>query len=528
MTDKLPDPQEIIAAHTAEMDKLFSELGLPVFGEHMDEAAALKAYEESLPPAVRAARIEQVEARHAALRKMVSTGADLEAQNAFDTDALGTLFHKCDTIGMLILLEAGADGSGFEFAPAHLAVLRGDWEGANVPAARDARGRSPFLLACRLGQVTLVTSFFAADPDTCLRDRSSDGDDALMLAMWSGNRETIDFLLAQGFGADEPDECGATPIYHAVELGNMMVAKALLDRGASLDVRFNLTASLKRNQNWLMSKVAALSEKMMPAEREDSYSTLYDVAHGPDMVKLLISYGANPASFPSETFVSAIGADQLPERAVTYDDFIATYAPLRGTKNPEQVDLAFWYEQIRTNRSGYGAKVEFLGEGRDADGPVWSFDRFGRSGTVLPDGRLVLIAGEHEDGYMPDFYIYNDVTVMHPHGDLDHYIYPLDVFPPTDFHTATLVDDAIWIIGALGYPGQRQHGQTQVLRLELSDFSIHRVQTDGMNPGWINRHRAELNGRHIVVTGGKVEPGYADLEGVYVLDLDTLAWQRAS
>ena len=58
---------------------------------------------------------------------------------------------------------------------------------------------------------------------------------------------------------------------------------------------------------------------------------------------------------------------------------------------------------------------------------VWSVDNIqywmawghsvgyaGRSTVWLPDGRVVLIAGEHEDSYDPDFCIYNDVVVIQP------------------------------------------------------------------------------------------------------------------
>ena len=72
--------------------------------------------------------------------------------------------------------------------------------------------------------------------------------------------------------------------------------------------------------------------------------------------------------------------------------------------------------------------------------PVWCFDRFGQSMTILPDGRRIFIAGEHEDWYDPDFFIYNDVVVISTNGDIEHIFgYPIEVFPPTDFHAAAYV-----------------------------------------------------------------------------------------
>lgn len=61
------------------------------------------------------------------------------------------------------------------------------------------------------------------------------------------------------------------------------------------------------------------------------------------------------------------------------------------------------------------------------------FRRFGRSSTLLADGRLVLIGGEHEDSYDSDFCIYNDVVVRHPDGRLEVFGYPKEVFPRQTF-----------------------------------------------------------------------------------------------
>ena len=149
-----------------------------------------------------------------------------------------------------------------------------------------------------------------------------------------------------------------------------------------------------------------------------------------------------------------------------------------------------------------------------------------RSRSALPDSREVLIAGEHEDYYDPDFYIYSDVVVRHPDGRLEIFGYPKEVFPPTDFHSATLFDDHILLIGSLGYIQSRKEGETQVLRLNLGDFSVEPVATTGDNPGWIHRHKAALEGGKIAVTGGKLEPGYRDNTETFTLDLTTWEWSR--
>jgi hypothetical protein len=188
---------------------------------------------------------------------------------------------------------------------------------------------------------------------------------------------------------------------------------------------------------------------------------------------------------------------------------------------------------IRSGISAYeGAQLS--GGTRD-DCPVWCAQRFGQSLTLLPDGRAIQIAGEHEDHYDPDFYIYNDVFVHHPDGRIDIFCYPQDVFPPTDFHTATLIEDSIYIIGSLGYPGSRQFGETPVYRLDTKTLQISRMNATGDQPGWISSHRAVPTSSHeIRVWGGKIDAvandkeTYEDNQGSWVLDISLLRWRRQS
>lgn len=51
------------------------------------------------------------------------------------------------------------------------------------------------------------------------------------------------------------------------------------------------------------------------------------------------------------------------------------------------------------------------------------------------------------------------------------------------------------IIGGLGYGGQASREQTDVYKLDLTDFSIQRVHTSGIGPiGGTHHHKAELVG----------------------------------
>ncbi|MCP5537590.1 MAG: hypothetical protein H7A51_15325 [Akkermansiaceae bacterium] len=170
-------------------------------------------------------------------------------------------------------------------------------------------------------------------------------------------------------------------------------------------------------------------------------------------------------------------------------DFINFRSPRRGKANPEVMTNPFWVWCVNSSDSAFVINEAFDGDSSFDVGPCWSFDRFGQTETLLPDGRVVYIAGEHEDSYDPDFYIYHDVIVVTPDDEVEIYGYPEDVFPATDFHSATVVGDEIILIGSLGYPDKRDPLQTQVMRLNTNDWSITRQETTN-SPGWISRHTA--------------------------------------
>ena len=168
-------------------------------------------------------------------------------------------------------------------------------------------------------------------------------------------------------------------------------------------------------------------------------------------------------------------------------------------------------------------------------GPIWTFDRMGATRNQLPDGRLVSVGGEHEDYYDPDFCIYNDVIVQGPANQIEIYGYPAEVFPPTDFHTATAIDQCIVIVGGLGYQQSRRPGHTPVYSVDLEDYRISEVSTTGENPGWIFEHQAGLEGNGVIkIWGGEVIQVNANRQrnrrclDNYTLDTKSWSWVRTT
>jgi hypothetical protein len=221
-----------------------------------------------------------------------------------------------------------------------------------------------------------------------------------------------------------------------------------------------------------------------------------------------------------------------PPRGVSRDLFLVWRAPRVGMSNAQRLTNPVWsWLAGRRGLNAWMANQHFRGPSSMLVGPGWCGNRFGQSSTLLPDGRTVSIGGEHEDYYDPDFYIYNDVHVATAAGPIEVYGYPHEDFPPTDFHTATLAGERIWIVGALGYSPHRRPGETPVFALDIATLAITRVATTGAKPGWIFKHAAELSpdGSSITVRGGeRAEADHSTRANIddWSLDLASLAWTR--
>jgi hypothetical protein len=223
-----------------------------------------------------------------------------------------------------------------------------------------------------------------------------------------------------------------------------------------------------------------------------------------------------------------------------------------GAANPERMPLAFWEwmvrgsEDDRTRDNAFSEKNpavlgylpyavrRFFGEEGDySAGPIWNFDRMGATRTPHPDGRMICIGGEHEDHYDPDFCIYNDAVVIDLDGSIEIYGYPKDLFPPTDFHTATRFGNQIIIIGRLGYAEDRHLGTTPVFALDLAGYRIEQLPSHGEIPGWVFGHETELDEYgFIAVRGGEVVVEKYGEQIIrrnfddFVYDIGTGTWKR--
>ncbi|MET0382102.1 MAG: ankyrin repeat domain-containing protein [Burkholderiaceae bacterium] len=447
------------------------------------------------------------------LKLLVEHGIDLNVVSGDQESALRVLSRLGRFDCVRLLLDAGALEDHLAWTPLLKAVSNEDVaavsrliRGGAALEERDWWSRTPWLVAALTGNLEIAGLLQRAGADVGAKGRC--GQPALLYAIEGHRTGMLRWLLDLGHDVEEADEFGITPLMYAADQGHRDGLDLLIRSGAKIDrMRRGATALSKATSREVV-------ERLLDAGADPQHLSVRGR-------RALLGLTRSPLDKPAGGLAD-VGDDEF-ERAC-----------LRrfGRSNPELIDEPFWLGMIRSGAGADEGMRKFAGRSRPVGGPLWSAQRFGQSLTFLPDGRIVQIGGEHEDAHDPNFCIYNDVFVHEADGAIRIYGYPKQDFPPTDFHTATLVMDAIYVIGSVGYRGERLYGGTPVYRLDLSTFRIDRLETSGDCPGWIYKHRAVASSPHeIRVNGGSVATSVGGAEArtrnsrAFVLDLRTLMWR---
>lgn len=454
----------------------------------------------------------KAENRYSTIKWLIEQGAPINGLSRHGESALSAASMNGYFDVARLLLDAGADAGQLRWTPLMQAAVFGNsrevealLQNKAYDTQKDRFGRTAFLLAARAGKLENARVLLEAGAKLDERDRL--GQTALMHAAAADHADLAAWLLKQGAPVDAADGSGQTALMHACSNKAEDVVLLLLEAGA----------------DWAA---------------ENSYEeTAIALTVDPEIASLLIGRGADWNDANTELRRALAGLPANYALQISHQDYLAGRKRRFGQNNPERMDVPFWKEMIRSGAPAAEARAKFGDSGFALPGtgePVWCYARFGQSFNVLPDGRVIGIGGEHEDFYDPDFCIYNDVVVFDGKGAFDIYGYPREVFPPTDFHTATLAGDYIYIIGSLGYMKERNYGSTPVYRLDTRSFIMERLETTGTMPGWIYKHRATLlPGEKIKVTGGVVcqmagrEEQSVDNAETFILDLALLQWEQA-
>lgn len=450
---------------------------------------AIYANEDDLPEQVRA---------------FIDRGTDLDALTGYGESPLRVASNHGRFDVVRLLIDGGADW--YQLGWTHtieqvvfgtLASIRASVLEHDDLERTDYWNRTPLLVAILTGDTAKAALLLDLCANAMAVGRC--GKTAPMYAIDRGHVAMLQWLADQGFDMEARDDFGCTPLMEAAEAGKADCVRFLARLGVNL---------YKTNH----TDMRALQ-----------------MATDIHVVRTLVEFGDDLSDMSEEAHASLVGVACDGEPAIDKAAYRQHWARTFGATNPERTDHAHWIDMIRCGASAWRARDRIGGD--HAMVPGWCFNRFGRSTTVLADGRIIDIGGEHEDWYDPDFCIYNDVTVFDGQGGIAIYSYPPTDFPPTDFHSATLVDDSIYIIGGLGYSEARRPGTTPVFRLDLPTLRITAVTTTGQCPGWIYKHKARLMTDAILVSGGSVEVAERCADNPantmsYRLCLRTFIWTR--
>jgi ankyrin repeat protein len=443
------------------------------------------------------------------LKLLIAHRVELNAVTSYAESGLRVLSRLGRFDGVRVLLEAGADAAQLKWTPLMRAVAIGSLDEMKTLVENGAPledidwwERTAWLIAIQTGELAKAQYLLERGANRGATGRCRKP--PLFYAIESRHAPMLRWLLATGIDREQTDQFESTPLMHAAEHDGLEALEELLRAGADV------------------GRAGSHGQTALSCGRTRA------------VIARLLEAGADPAELPFEGRRALLGFDPEPDEAPLADVSPAEFRQGRerrfGAGNPEALLERFCERMIRAGITAYQAAQLFKGKVEQAKAPVWCAQRFGQSITFLPDGRAVQIAGEHEDSYDRDFCIYNDVFVHHPDGTISIYGYPQSEFPPTDFHTATLIGRHIYVIGSLGYHGTRQYGKTPLYRLDTETLRVEELKSRGPAPGWIFRHRAVQSSPHqIRISGGTVATAgdpeaHVENDRSFTLDIESLTW----
>ena len=103
--------------------------------------------------------------------------------------------------------------------------------GFDPNAIEPDRNDTGLILALRENSLKVVEVLLDAK-DIDLEAKSRNGDNALMIAAYKGNRQAVDALISKGADVNRP---GWTALHYAASIGNDDIVKVLLDHSAYID-----------------------------------------------------------------------------------------------------------------------------------------------------------------------------------------------------------------------------------------------------------------------------------------------------
>ncbi len=182
--------------------------------------------------------------------------------------------------------------------------------------AVDAEGRTQLHEAASNGEKQLVEALIAQGADVNAQDKNQIT--PLSAAVWNGHKAITEILIAHGANLSLKDKNGSTPVFRAAQQGHAPVLELLLSKGADVrtvcgnnwtPLHYAAIYAHKEVVRLLLSKGAdinATNQGFTPLHQAVRYSRdfvtreLRDTSEGDEIVKFLVSKGANAQALDSE------------------------------------------------------------------------------------------------------------------------------------------------------------------------------------------------------------------------------------
>ena len=308
---------------------------------------------------------------------LIDRGAKVNSVSEYGDTALkaATYKNRFDVVELLMIV-AGADQKQLKLTKLMYAIVFSDLdeikrlisEGADLEA-RDDWNRTPWLLCIEVGSVEKAKLLL--DSGANQFDCGHCGKPPVMYAIESNHIEVLEWLIEEGFDTEATNDFGTTPLSLAAE------------RGATAEVRLLLQVGEGASRTSYFASVAIQKASNL------------------EIVKMLVDAGADLSDINDNMrrLLTGVGNRDDIYNISQEQYFNGKYRQF-GKANPEVMEVEFWRVMVQRGVGAWGARKRFGDTGdnvlRHQDEPVWCVDRFGRTITQLPDGRIIEIGGEHE------------------------------------------------------------------------------------------------------------------------------------
>ena len=455
------------------------------------------------------------------------------------------------------LVASGADTTELGWTDIFHAIVLGDTNdlkkaidsGCDLEH-KDCLGKTPLMLSAIVGDPDKTAMLIEARANANIINHY---EERYLLAhtISKDNADMLELLLDNGLHHEQRNLMGNTPLIVAAREGAIKCLKALIARGA--DVSAESTSPEAKSIISIVSPESTNPDTEIMINRtsnnndEHIYRTAMKVASNPEIVTALMKAGADINHTKRSMLAEILGYHTLDESAepeFSRKDLEKYISARYGKTNPELATNSYWQAMIECNWEPWKIAHTYNID-KFKYSPLWTYNRNFSGGSIipLPGGRYVEIGGtyfeyaaslssriyndvqEHAPGaWKPDQsctsnwsynnsvlthsirigepnkswtsnWVYNDVIVHDGMGNCDIYIYPREVFPPLYDHTATLVNQHIYIIGnsCAEDKGFLLDNHTQVLRLDIATMKIERIETRGDIPGQAGKYYAFHN-----------------------------------